>query len=681
MARTKNKVNAKPKVMYKPYNPDEVPDIMPFPDLGWIAGTKTEEIIVPKLNNYQRSWILDLHPKAATPVYDKIKMDAFDAKAFKHKVQPGDGEEEARIPALVATWRKQQKDKQRSKKVVEEEDSDEDEEEDESGRAALLRGYTKAGWRAVLSNKRGTEVAKHNKKPDDTGNGDDTTESASGVSALAKLMGLTAYTGRDKFRDDRHDEIEQYSKSLPGSSNAGGKFRKAEALLWAKEDQTVWETAATAEDDVDWAERQKLVPSGFKQMVDTLHSSGKFRPFVATMTMAWIDDEERVHFEWQVLDAQAEAVPAAIRVDKAFEKKHKKVVSDHVNAMYEWAELPLKKYLATLENSVKEAAPVFPLTVDAVDDVPPKALMQTANSFFIDFTGILEAAFGMEEIPWDAISRVPNEYYDGAVVFASTGLTELTRDGYYHLANTLASVAGAGTLGFFRKAPSLPPPPPRTPSPPPPPPPRSPGSPLPPPPRTPSPPPPPPPRSPPGSPPPPPRTPSPPPPPPPRSPPGSPPPPPRTPSPPPPPPPRSPPGSPPPPPRTPSPPPPPPPRSPPGSPPLPPPPPPRTPPPEGPTGPAEDRRSEAREETQGRGSACSSGACSDSAPGQSAQNSPGEPSFRSEAELERKEKAAAAANAPKPKPGNTSYAVNLILGDLKMWATLKWNSNLSVSQP
>ncbi|KAJ7118650.1 hypothetical protein C8R43DRAFT_960241 [Mycena crocata] len=663
MARTKNKVNAKPKVMYKPYNPDEVPDIMPFPDLGWIAGTKTEEIIVPKLNNYQRSWILDVAlrgidlasftPKAATPVYDKIKMDAFDAKAFKHKVQPGDGEEEARIPALVATWRKQQKDKQRSKKVVEEEDSDEDEEEDESGRAALLRGYTKAGWRAaiqkVLSNKRGAEVAKRNKKPDDTGNGDDTTESASGVSALAKLMGLTAYTGRDKFRDDRHDEIEQYSKSLPGSSNAGGKFRKAEALLWAKEDQTVWETAATAEDDVDWAERQKLVPSGFKQMVDTLHSSGKFRPFVATMTMAWIDDEERVHFEWQVLDAQAEAVPAAIRVDKAFEKKHKKVVLDHVNAMYEWAELPLKKYLATLENSVKEAAPVFPLTVDAVDDVPPKALMQTVTSFLV---ASYQAAFGMEEIPWDAISRVPNEYYDGAVVFASTGLAELTRDGYYHLANTLASVAGAGTSGFFRKAPSLPPPPPRTPSPPPPPPPRSPGSPLPPPPRTPSPPPPPPPRSPPGSPPPPPRTPSPPPPPPPRSPPGSPPPPPRTPSPPPPPPPRSPPGS----------------------PPLPPPPPPRTPPPEGPTGPAETAAPKRGRKRKAEVQLVPAEHALTRRPAR-ARKTP------QEAELERKEKAAAAANAPKPKPGNTSYAVNLILGDLKMWATLKWNSNLSVSQP
>ncbi|KAJ7085632.1 hypothetical protein C8R43DRAFT_965198 [Mycena crocata] len=649
MARTKNKVNAKPKVMYKPYNPDEVPNIMPFPDLGWVAGTKTEEILVPKLNNYQRSWILDVAlrgidlasftPKAATPVYDKIKIDAFDAKAFKHEVQPGDGEEEARIPALVATWKKQQKDKQRSKKVVEEEDSDEEEEEeDESGRAALLRGYTKAGWRAaiqkVLSNKRGAEVAKRNKKPDDTGNTDDPAESGSGTSALAKLMGLAAYTGRDKFRDDRHDEIEQYSKSLPGSSNAGGKFRKAEALLWAKEDQTVWETAATAEDDVDWAERQKLVPSGFKQMVDTLHSSGKFRPFVATMTMAWIDDEERVHFEWQVLDAQAEAVPAAIRVDKAFEKKHKKVVSDHVNAMYEWAELPLKQYLATLENSVKEAAPVFPLTVDAVDDVPPKALMQTVTSFLVASYHTVGCN----------LSRA-NEYYDGAVVFASTGLAELTRDGYYHLANTLASVAGAGTSGFFRKAPSLPPPPPRTPSPPPPPPPRSPGSPLPPPPRTPSPPPPPPPRSP-----------------------GSPLPPP------PPPPPRSPPGSPPPPPRTPSPPPPPPPRSPPGSPPLPPPPPPRTPPPEGPTGPAETAAPKRGRKRKAEVQLVPAEHALTRRPAR-ARKTP------QEAELERKEKAAAAANAPKPKPGNTSYAVNLILGDLKMWATLKWNSNLSVSQP
>jgi hypothetical protein len=41
-----------------------------------------------------------------------------------------------------------------------------------------------------------------------------------------------------------------------------------------------------------------LVASGFKHMVDSLHTSGKFRPFVATMLMGWVDPEAQVHLEW-----------------------------------------------------------------------------------------------------------------------------------------------------------------------------------------------------------------------------------------------------------------------------------------------------------------------------------------------------------------------------------------------
>jgi hypothetical protein len=33
-------------------------------------------------------------------------------------------------------------------------------------------------------------------------------------------------------------------------------------------------------------------------MVDSLHVSGKFRPFVATMLMGWVDPEGQVHLEW-----------------------------------------------------------------------------------------------------------------------------------------------------------------------------------------------------------------------------------------------------------------------------------------------------------------------------------------------------------------------------------------------
>jgi hypothetical protein len=71
---------------------------------------------------------------------------------------------------------------------------------------------------------------------------------------MAKVFGLTSYTGRDKFRGERHDEINAHSRMLLGPGNAGGKFRKAEAELWANEDQAKWESAAEADEDVDWEE-------------------------------------------------------------------------------------------------------------------------------------------------------------------------------------------------------------------------------------------------------------------------------------------------------------------------------------------------------------------------------------------------------------------------------------------
>ncbi|KAJ7622880.1 hypothetical protein B0H17DRAFT_1151545 [Mycena rosella] len=303
MARTKN---TKPKEMFKPYDPDGVPGIMPFPELAHGATTKGEEAAVPKVNKHQCSWILDigvcdadlpsLKGKAASDFYDRVKNNAFNSKAFQHTVQPQDRDEEACLPALVVAWKQKHWAKKQTTAADGDGDSS-DEEEDEGGHRGLLRGYSKAGWRLaiqkVISNKRTAERAKCKTKQDDAGG-----EANPEAPALSKLLGLAAYTGRDKFRDDCHDVIHEYSKTLAGISNAGGKFRKAEAVLWAKEDQASWEAAAAAEDDVDWAERQKLVASGFKHMVDRLHASRKFRPFVATMLMAWLSEEGQVHFEW-----------------------------------------------------------------------------------------------------------------------------------------------------------------------------------------------------------------------------------------------------------------------------------------------------------------------------------------------------------------------------------------------
>jgi hypothetical protein len=157
MARAKKAA----KEMFCAYNPADVPDIMPFPDLSHVAFTRGEETAVPKLNDYQRSWILDvgirnldlpsLSGKSATSAYNKVKDEAFEAKAFQHTVQPGDREEELCLPALVAGWKvknpkKNKKDRDGAKDG---DGANSDQEEDEGVRVGMVRGYTKAGWRVV----------------------------------------------------------------------------------------------------------------------------------------------------------------------------------------------------------------------------------------------------------------------------------------------------------------------------------------------------------------------------------------------------------------------------------------------------------------------------------------------------------------------------------------------------
>lgn len=150
---------AKPKVkeMFKPYDPNDVPEVMPFPELALVLTTKGQDMAVPKLNDHQRSWILDvavrdvdlasLKGKAATTFYNRVKTDAFEAKAFQHESQARDQAQEAEIPALVAAWKN--KHPAKNKATTAKDEADEVEEEDEDGRAGLLRGYSKAGWRSV----------------------------------------------------------------------------------------------------------------------------------------------------------------------------------------------------------------------------------------------------------------------------------------------------------------------------------------------------------------------------------------------------------------------------------------------------------------------------------------------------------------------------------------------------
>jgi hypothetical protein len=116
---------------------------------------------------------------------------------------------------------------------------------------------TKQAIQKVISNKRSADSRKHKGKDAKAATSSHATtpadKSAGKASALSKLLGLAAYTGHDKFRDDRHDVIYELSTTLPGT-NAGGKFRKAEGILWAEEDQASWEEAAAVEENIDWAE-------------------------------------------------------------------------------------------------------------------------------------------------------------------------------------------------------------------------------------------------------------------------------------------------------------------------------------------------------------------------------------------------------------------------------------------
>ncbi|KAJ6521644.1 hypothetical protein DFH09DRAFT_1331060 [Mycena vulgaris] len=108
--------SSKVKEMFKPYNEADVPDIMPFPDLATVATSNGEHIAVPKLNQHQRSYILDVAlrnadlgdlgtQKEANEFYDQVKTQALDAKAFQHKVQPGDRAEEASLSERINTWK------------------------------------------------------------------------------------------------------------------------------------------------------------------------------------------------------------------------------------------------------------------------------------------------------------------------------------------------------------------------------------------------------------------------------------------------------------------------------------------------------------------------------------------------------------------------------------------------
>ncbi|KAF8213036.1 hypothetical protein K438DRAFT_1751439 [Mycena galopus ATCC 62051] len=317
MAKKSKTGNAKPKEMFPPYNTANVPDIMPFPTLA----------------------------KKVLGVYQRVKDEVFESKAFQHSTQEGDGAEEKLLPSMIATWKATQKDKKnKAKNDKNAADDDSDAEEDQGARGAALRGYPKAGWmklptkrlltvwkaiQKVVSNKR--EAAKRNQatKPENQLGAVDPDI------ALAKLFGLFELKGRDTFCDTRHDEISEHAKTLTGG-NAGGRFRKAEAEL-----------------------RQRMVCGSVQEMVARLNAGKKFRPFFATMCMGWLNENGQVTFEWD---------------------KNPELVQNMFNAMHAWGAQALKdtELSAARGSSSASVEPAFPSHA-GLKDLSPNTLVEVVT--------------------------------------------------------------------------------------------------------------------------------------------------------------------------------------------------------------------------------------------------------------------------------------------------------------
>ncbi|KAJ7055507.1 hypothetical protein C8F01DRAFT_1258385 [Mycena amicta] len=427
---------------------------MPFPSVSRVLIWKVGDIAIPNLNRVQRNWIhnVGLRDSGLAAMVNEEYDNFWD----------GDAADESQVPMLIATWKlehptdvqaQQAKLGKEHKKA-----SDGDLDLDADALRTFLRGYSKAGWRKaiqkVISNKHTAQRSAKSK-----------TERAPATSdvdatALTQLTGLAAMTGRDKFRADCHNEILERVQTLDGDSNVGGKFRKAEAQMWAEENHNHWEEEAALEEDVDWEERQQLVGSGTREMVQKLHDSRKFHPFVTLQAQAWINEDNKVRFDW------TEAVPKQIKTGESFKARFPAVITATVNAMHEWAGPPLKEYLTARGGSGPGALVRFPVALDNVDNISPNELAAKVKAFLIESH---KAAFDTPDIQWADVCEHPGHYYDTAkfsVKFGDEGLRARVAE-LYVFAHELVS---AGSSGFFRKLrPSHeePPPPPKSPSPPP----------------------------------------------------------------------------------------------------------------------------------------------------------------------------------------------------------------------
>ncbi|KAJ7153369.1 hypothetical protein C8R46DRAFT_1228306 [Mycena filopes] len=424
----KKPTQPKAKQMYSPYDASLIPDRMPLPEVSGSATSKGQEIPLPKLNEGQRSYLHDVllrdvdftaagnKKKARKAFYTQLQNDALQAKPFQHVPHADDAAEEATIPALLAAWKKKNPKSVPEKTNADDDDDDSENEEDDATIQRLISNKRQYFNNKVKKSNTGVAVV----PPAD--------DQAAFNAATLKLTGLTSTTGRDSFRDAHRDDILALSKTLPGS-NAGGKFRRAETMLWEQEDHNDWETVAASTENVDWEERQALVPTAFKNVSAQLNGSGKFRTFITAIITGWADVDTKMQMDWQV----------------SFERRYPHLVQQLLNAFYEWAAPALKA------SATKSDVPPFPFAVEQLDDISRSLLKETVESYL---TSSYEIVFATTDIPWAAIADNPDEFDDTqrfAFTFPSSGLANFDRAQWDELGAVLASGARGATPGFFRK--------------------------------------------------------------------------------------------------------------------------------------------------------------------------------------------------------------------------------------
>ncbi|KAJ7024595.1 hypothetical protein C8F04DRAFT_1270136 [Mycena alexandri] len=191
--------------------------------------------------------------------------------------------------------------------------------------------------------------------------------------------------------------------------------------------------------------KELLKTGAVQHMVETLNSGGKFRPFLATMLMGWLDERHELQLEW------VEALPNGLQVHQRFEEQYPQLTTNYINAMHAWAKQPLQDYAAARNGPAEPAAPVFTLTPEVLDDMSPNAVAQAVTQFL---GKSYQAVFGDEVIPWAAIASKPEQYYDTDkfdIVFTARGMEGFKGAQWYALGGALAAGAGEGSSGLFRK--------------------------------------------------------------------------------------------------------------------------------------------------------------------------------------------------------------------------------------